>query len=254
MIRFVALFAFISCALAGAIPDKWEGRIINGEDTTIEDHPYQVSMQTINGLHFCGAAIINNVTVVTAAHCMNKYPPAEIKLRLGSTAYDEGGELVGISAFRKHKRFNPDNNDFDVAVIKLDTPVSASSKIRYVKLSKKAPTTGTTAIATGWGYKCFVTCPTSPKILQKVKLNIIDTAKCSSSEYHYGAYIKESMFCAAAENKDACEGDSGGPLVIGNHLVGIISWGMGCALPKYPGVFCSIPTVAKWIQEIAKKL
>ncbi|XP_023295403.2 trypsin-like [Lucilia cuprina] len=254
MFRFVALFAFVSCAFAGAIPNDLDGRIVNGVDTTIQAHPYQVSLQTNNGFHFCGGSIISEDIVVTAAHCMQSYKAYQFKVRLGSTEYDNGGELVAVKSFKYHEGYNPETMVNDVAVIKLATPVRESSKVRYIKLAEKTPATGTTAVVTGWGSKCFLFCQTAPKVLQEVEVDIVDEKACASSEYKYGDQIKETMLCAYAVKKDACQGDSGGPLVAKNQLVGVVSWGKGCAVAGYPGVYCDVATVRSWIEKTAKSL
>jgi secreted trypsin-like serine protease len=43
------------------------------------------------------------------------------------------------------------------------------------------------------------------------------------------------------------QGDSGGPLVANNRLVGIVSWGEGCGLPQFPGVYTKVSEVRNWI-------
>ena len=64
------------------------------------------------------------------------------------------------------------------------------------------------------------------------------------------------MFCAGElgiGGKDACQGDSGGPLIIIDNgvpkLIGITSWGIGCAKPGYPGVWTSIPFYHNYILD-----
>ncbi|XP_037811494.1 trypsin-like [Lucilia sericata] len=253
MFRFVTLLAVVSCAFAGILPGDLDGRIVNGVDTTIQAHPYQVSLQTNRGFHFCGGSIISEDVVVTAAHCMQRYKASQFKVRLGSTEYNQGGVLVAVKAFKYHELYNPDTMVYDVAVIKLATPVRESSKIRYVKLSERTPVTGTKSVVTGWGALC-AGCSGAPKILQEVEVDIIDAELCASRKYKYGDEIKETMLCAAALRKDACQGDSGGPLVAHNELVGVVSWGRGCALAAYPGVYCDVATVRNWILETGRRL
>jgi secreted trypsin-like serine protease len=67
--------------------------------------------------------------------------------------------------------------------------------------------------------------------------------------------ITTDMLCAFGTNTDSCQGDSGGPLVIpGNSafedvFVGVVSWGVGCAHVRYPGVYSDVFTNLDWIIE-----
>merc|ERR1711955_91325 len=76
--------------------------------------------------------------------------------------------------------------------------------------------------------------------------NIADNeGHISSSE------ITDNMICAADAGKDSCQGDSGGPLVAQENdkytLIGGVSWGYGCAMPQYPGVYARVTEKMDWI-------
>lgn len=49
--------------------------------------------------------------------------------------------------------------------------------------------------------------------------------------------------------EDSCSGDSGGPLVQNKTLVGIVSWGIGCGMPKYPGVYAEVSHYINWMSQ-----
>lgn len=64
------------------------------------------------------------------------------------------------------------------------------------------------------------------------------------------------MFCAGYRDGyyDSCQGDSGGPIVDAfNDLVGVVSWGIGCAEPGHPGVYASVYTLKGWIDDKIKQ-
>ncbi|XP_076065174.1 trypsin-1-like [Oratosquilla oratoria] len=91
-----------------------------------------------------------------------------------------------------------------------------------------------------------------PQVLQKVKVNYIPDDECQ--KHFTGFTIHDSEVCAGVTEggKDACQGDSGGPLVCSTrdefpYLAGIVSWGVGCARPEYPGVYTQVSYFIDWI-------
>ncbi|XP_016994198.2 trypsin alpha-3-like [Drosophila takahashii] len=229
------------------------GKIVNGEETTIDQHPYQVSIQTTSGSHFCGGSLINDDTVVTAAHCMQSYAASKLQVRLGSTNRNSGGELVGVRAFKYHEGYNSKLMTNDVAILKLSSPVVQTSLIRAIELAKEEPENGEKAVVSGWGTTCYFWC-SSPATLLKVAVDIVRQYECASSTYKYGTSVSDTMICAYSEGKDACQGDSGGPLVSGGKLVGVVSWGSGCAKDGYPGVYASVAQLYDWIVNTTASL
>lgn len=59
------------------------------------------------------------------------------------------------------------------------------------------------------------------------------------------------MICAGRKfgGVDSCEGDSGGPLVFNKTLIGVVSWGKGCAVSGYPGVYTDVNYYKEWIMK-----
>ena len=66
---------------------------------------------------------------------------------------------------------------------------------------------------------------------------------------NYDNLDRQTMLCAGQLGKDSCQGDSGGPLIRASSglLVGVTSWGNGCALDGYPGVYARTSAVKDWL-------
>uniref|UniRef100_A0A1B0FJX1 Peptidase S1 domain-containing protein n=1 Tax=Glossina morsitans morsitans TaxID=37546 RepID=A0A1B0FJX1_GLOMM len=141
----------------------------------------------------------------------------------------------------------------DVAVIRLASSVTYSSTITNIELAKKAPADGAEASVTGWG-TLHSGGASLPVTLQTINVDIVNREKCASSSYGYGSQIRPTMICAYTEGKVSCQGDSGGPLVSGGRLVGIVSWGYGCAFPNYPGVYADVADLRQWIFDTATSI
>lgn len=94
----------------------------------------------------------------------------------------------------------------------------------------------------------------SSETLRAAIVPIVNQAYCNKQ---YDGAITPRMICAGIQEggKDSCQGDSGGPLVDENNgnlrLVGVVSFGRGCAQPNYPGVYARVTSVRKWIKTVS---
>lgn len=78
---------------------------------------------------------------------------------------------------------------------------------------------------------------------------VVNRDRCNEVYSATGYPITDVMFCAGSFTGefDSCGGDSGGPLVYNGQLIGLVSWGAGCAEWGYPGVYTKISALRPWI-------
>ncbi|KAI7801196.1 chymotrypsin-like protease CTRL-1 [Triplophysa rosa] len=214
--------------------------------------PWQVSLKTSKGIHFCGGTLINKNWILTAAHCSVQagYHHAVLgEHDRGSD--DEAVQINKISKVIVHPRFNKDNFNNDVALLRLSSPAQITSRVSPVKLvsSTTSISSGTLCVLTGWGRTAT---GLSPRILQETTLPIVSTSNC---KLYWGLIrtITDSMICAGGSGSSACQGDSGGPLLCDSkgvwYQVGIVSWGAVDCSVKSPGVYSRVSFLRKWIDQ-----
>ncbi|XP_016994642.2 trypsin alpha-like [Drosophila takahashii] len=256
MLKFVILLSAVACALGGTIPEgllpQLDGRIVGGSATTISSFPWQISLQR-SGSHSCGGSIYSSNIIVTAAHCLQSVSTSVLQVRAGSTYWSSGGTVAKVAAFRNHEGYNANTMVNDIAVIRLSSSLSLSSTIKTISLASSNPANGAAASVSGWGTESSGS-SSIPTQLRYVDVKIVSRDLCASSTYGYGSSIRSTMICAYSANKDACQGDSGGPLVSGGQLVGVVSWGYGCAYANYPGVYSDVADLRSWVISTASNL
>ncbi|XP_061397789.1 trypsin alpha-4-like [Musca vetustissima] len=255
MLKFVILLSVAACALGAAVPEgmlpQLDGRIVGGVATTISSFPWQISLQR-SGSHSCGGSVYSSKIIVTAAHCLQSVSTSVLKVRAGSSYWSSGGVLVSVAAFKNHEGYNSRTMVNDIAVIRLSSSLTMSSTIKAIGLATTAPANGAAASVSGWGTTSYG--GSIPSQLRYVDVKIVGRTQCASSTYGYGSEIKASMICAYTVGKDACQGDSGGPLVSGGVLVGVVSWGQGCAYTNYPGVYADVAYLRSWVVSAANSV
>ncbi|XP_060632261.2 uncharacterized protein [Anolis sagrei] len=238
-------------------------RIVGGVDAVPGEWPWLVSIQIPSKegtRHSCGGSLLANSWVLTAAHCFKtkRRSLGQWRIVLGSTDLAEildTAELRSVKKVILHRDYNPRNEANDVALMELDTPVAFSDYVQPACLPRitDEKTTYASCFISGWGTTSQNSVKTSD-VLQEAKVNILDVQKCNSSEWYSGAMSPHTL-CAGYEEGgiDSCQGDSGGPLMCKTsaeslyYVVGITSWGKGCAQPNRPGVYTSTKDYIEWI-------
>ncbi|XP_055381894.1 trypsin-like [Condylostylus longicornis] len=233
-------------------------KIVGGKAANIKNHPHQVSVQENGFGHFCGGSLITRKWVLTAAHCFygSKTPISKYFIRAGSTFHNKGGVIGFPLKIYIAKKYNPRTNDWDISLIKLKNRFSKKLTSQYpiqrITLRKTLPPSKTYLTVTGWGAMRAgaVMLPTQ---LRKTRVPLISFQYCNRKTNNAGMITKR-QFCAGFKQggKDSCQGDSGGPITIRNRLVGIVSWGLGCAFRNSPGVYTKLPAFLKYIKKLVR--
>jgi len=223
-------------------------RIVGGTVIPIEQVPYIISMQRF-GAHRCGGVIISANRILTAAHCTVLIPVAQLSARAGSSVSQAGGQLIQVASVNNHPQYNPFTLNNDVSIMHLATPFDLSpAGVATIGMPAQGAGTaaGTLARVAGWG-AIFEGGPGSPTLLA-VSKPVVTNAACNAA---YGGGITDGMICAGVleGGLDACQGDSGGPLTAGNQVIGVVSWGEGCARPNLFGVYARVSHYRNWIEQ-----
>ncbi|XP_058975875.1 transmembrane protease serine 3-like [Musca domestica] len=233
-------------------------RIVGG--TQVRQNKYPWTAQLVKGRHyprlFCGGSLINDRYVLTAAHCVHGNRD-EITIRL--LQLDRLSRDPGIT--RKvvrtivHPQYNPNTIVNDVALLKLESPVTFNDEIRPVCLPDANQTyDGKNAIVAGWGL--LKEGGQTSNYLQEATVPIISNQECRLTRYKN--IIQDVMLCAGlvkSGGKDACQGDGGGPLMVNEGrfaLVGVVSFGYGCGQANAPGVYARVTKFLSWIKTNTK--
>uniref|UniRef100_A0AAG5CQK5 Peptidase S1 domain-containing protein n=1 Tax=Anopheles atroparvus TaxID=41427 RepID=A0AAG5CQK5_ANOAO len=228
---------------------KTSSRIVGGDAADVKEHPW-AAMLLYRGTFYCGGTLINDRYILTAAHCLLSVTPYQLLAKL----YDvDRTEMVtrSIAKLYGHERFSLDTFNNDIALAKLQQPVEVGVSFIPVCLPVLGRLfAGHNGTVIGWGKLANGSLAQG---LQKAVVPIMTNAQCRKTNYR-ASRITDNMLCAgySGGGKDACQGDSGGPLSVGDsnfrEIVGIVSWGEGCARPNFPGVYTRITRYLGWIK------
>ncbi|KAI1286693.1 Plasma kallikrein [Halotydeus destructor] len=237
-------------------------RIVGGRRALEGEFPHQVSLQFWQqpGSHFCGGVIISDRWILTAAHCLVRWMDKTLMAIGGSNSRRfYRSTMFKVSKSIVHRDYNTTTLENDIALLKTSEPMPLYSKntssqldINNICLPDPYEQFFGKAILTGYGMTSERG-STSSQLLT-VELDIQPRMVCR--DLYSGRYSFNAMMCAGHQDggKDSCQGDSGGPLFQKRYggsyvLVGLTSFGNGCARANTPGVYTQVSSFLNWIEQ-----
>ncbi|XP_070435468.1 coagulation factor X [Equus przewalskii] len=234
-------------------------RIVGGKECQEGECPWQALLINEENEGFCGGTILNEYYILTAAHCLHQTRRFKVRVGDRNTEEEEGNEMAHeVEMVIKHNKFIRETYDFDIAVVKLKTPITFRMNVAPACLPEKDWAESTlmtqkSGIVSGFGRTHEKGRPSATLKMLEVPYVDRNTCKLSSS-----FVITQNMFCAGYDSnpEDACQGDSGGPHVTRfkdtYFVTGIVSWGEGCARKGKYGVYTKVTSFLKWIDRSMK--
>jgi len=231
--------------------------VIGGTNAPDQRFGYaQITLQREQDQHQCGGVLIAPDIVLTAAHCAKWFTIVHIDRHDFGDSSDEFQIFDPVKTIL-HPWFELDTFRYDFAVVKLDRTVENIAPVR-INSDSSLPEMSQDMTVIGWGAVDYSNRfnPVFPDILQRGMVRFVPNSVCEKTSIDgdmlYNNEIFPEMLCAINPGVDACIGDSGGPLVVlggspaNDRLVGLVSWGRGCAV--YPGVYSRVSSAFDWIR------
>jgi trypsin len=193
--------------------------------------------------------LVNPTTLITAAHCSTGFKRKTLTVNfhrhdLRKSTEEENGITVKVKEIIPHPNYERSIVKNDVAIWKLTRSpflVSRPAEYKVVLANNTLSREDTYLTIAGWGSNGST--EAHAEILNEAEVPVSSRNLCKSW-YPWAIY---SSFCAGylGGGTDTCQGDSGGPIFTTDNrgqttLVGITSFGYGCAMPLVPGVYTSV--------------
>jgi len=246
---------------------KKASRIVGGTEVSpVNKYPWMAAIMDGSGSsQFCGGTLVASKYVITAAHCMffdndatQPLATTDVSVRIGDHNLAATGETsipektVAVSAIYNHENYKPAtgslNNDITVLELAEEVDINVYTPACLAQTSDTTTFDGKIAQVYGWGTTSSG--GSSSSTLLEVSLPVVTNTQCATSM----GLVEDGQICAGGEaGKDSCQGDSGGPLSYesnGQHiLIGDVSYGNGCALAGFYGVYGRISFYRSWIES-----
>ncbi|KAL1417975.1 hypothetical protein MTO96_005962 [Rhipicephalus appendiculatus] len=243
-------------------------RIVNGKTVSRDKMPWIVFVRTsfqedseAYTNQFCSGSIVSHSFIVTAAHCLTtkKETVATDVVVYYNSSQIEDGPQVNVKRYARHPDFILRLYANDIAILQLEKPLKFDKFVSPVCLPRKPLNiAGKRLLIAGWGL-------TTEGGLDSQQLRYITKGELPFNQckplLHTEAQLllnETIVICTSARNKDACAGDSGGPVTMWDEhgksvLVGIVSFGYGCARADEASGYTRVATFVPWVLSTMKR-
>ncbi|GJQ69160.1 hypothetical protein Trydic_g6315 [Trypoxylus dichotomus] len=242
------------------IPQQYDeplARIVGGKEVDISVVPYTVAIFE-SDLYVCVGSYIQLHWILTAAHCVEDYPPPEshvvnfdkLLLQMGLTKLlnDSDAQSRMSVTLVLHEKYTPWEYSYDIALISISKQFVLNDRVAMIPLiTQEMFYDSQVAIVAGWGYEAFLG-DGPARTIQAIELNIVSKSKCALLYKDDVKSLADDALCAGKDQKDACHGDSGAALAFQKPMVqiGLVSWGFGCG-SDLPGIYTDVYYHKQWI-------
>ncbi|XP_017132052.2 hypodermin-B [Drosophila elegans] len=235
--------------------DKCRNATMGGTPLDIKVAPWTASV-VIKEKAKCSGVIYSMEYIITAAKCVDGFTTKAVRVRVGSST--RSSPDAAVCNIIVHEKFSELNTPYNVALLKLCSPLTASNAIKQIQLVDKFPADNSKVLSTGWPsvrwwslfWEQCLDGLAQQMMSAEVKMSGRKTCmKNWPKQNQLGRNITDDMFCTEKAGDEACSFDLGSPLALKGKLIGILSRG-GCS--KRPDVYTNLLKYKTWLAKNSK--